>query len=51
MNSQVTGKKLGEPGGNRTLDPRIKSPSATVHWVTLGTAVPREWLTAVPKRP
>ena len=26
MNPDITGKKLGEPGGNRTLDPRIKSP-------------------------
>ena len=26
MNRQVTGKKLGDPPGNRTLNPRIKNP-------------------------
>ena len=26
MSPHATGKNGGEPGGNRTLDPRIKSP-------------------------
>ena len=26
MNPDFTGEKVGEPGGNRTLDPPIKSP-------------------------
>ena len=30
MRMHFTGKKLGEPGGNRTLDPRIKSPNPGV---------------------